>query len=155
QGHVEEAGPREGSFHEFSESLDFDAPAPATSSSDWLRNGRWYTQQSVVYMQRTPDAKNDLTLARDLASAPLPRQTAALNIDDLGWQPGMRSTIGKFLGRDAKNRDHAVEFTFLGLTHWRASGGLFAVNPGSIFSTLDFTNNVPAYNGSNAQTYQE
>jgi hypothetical protein len=140
---------------EFAESLDHDAPAPATSSGDWLHNGRWYTQQSVVYMSRSEAVKNDITLARDFSSAALARQQNALNIVDHGFQPGMRSVIGKFLGRDDHNRDHAVEFTFLGLTHWRASGGLAAVSPGGIFTLLDPTNAVPGFNAASSQSYIE
>ena len=135
--------------------MDLDAPAPAVSSGDWLHNGRWYVQQSVVYMSRSVNIKNELVLANDFSSAALTRQQNTLQVADNGFQPGMRSTIGKFLGRDDRNRDHAVEFTFLGLTHWRSSGGLAAVNPGGIFTLLDFANNVPAFSGSNTQSFQE
>ncbi len=140
---------------EFHKPLDLDAPAPATSSGDWLQNGCWYTEQSVVYMSRSVNVKNEVVLSIDLASAILTRQQNTLAVEDLNYQPGMRSTIGKFLGRDDRNRDHAVEFTFLGLTHWRATGGMTGTNPGAIFTLLDFTGAVPAFDGAKSQSYAE
>ncbi|MBI3836971.1 MAG: BBP7 family outer membrane beta-barrel protein [Planctomycetia bacterium] len=142
-------------LHESQAPLDPGGPAPATSSGDWLHNGRWYTEQSVVYMSRAVNVKNQVVLAADLASAALTRQQNTLAIVDQAFQPGMRSTIGNFLGRDDRNRDHAIEFTFLGLTHWRAAGGLTAVNPGAIFTVLNFTNTVPAFDGAKSQNYVE
>ncbi len=140
---------------EFHETLDLETPAPATSSGDWLQNGCWYTEQSVVYMSRSVNVKNQVVLAIDLSSASLTRQQNTLAIENLNYQPGMRSTIGKLLGRDDRNRDHAVEFTFLGLTHWHAAGGITGTNPGGIFTLLDFTGAVPAFDGAKTQTYAD
>jgi hypothetical protein len=71
----------------------------------------------------------------------------------MGYQPGLRSTVGVFLGRDPRNRDHAVEFTFLGLTHWQDAASLTAKVNGAIVSDIDPTRFVPAFNGSNFQSY--
>ncbi len=102
-----------------------DAPAPTASSRDWVRNGRWYLEQSVVYMNRSAGTHNLVQLAIDLSSSPVAHYESLLNIPlDLGaFAPGYRSTIGRNLGPDGNNRDHGVEFTFLGLMHWRSRGG--------------------------------
>src|SRR5262249_10194535 len=98
-----------------------DGPAPAVSSGEWLRGGCWYTQQSVVYMSRSSNVKNSIDLGIDFSSAPVGfehfRNVLRIPVG-MGFQPGWRGTIGRYLGRDDRNRDHSVEFTFLGLTHW-------------------------------------
>jgi hypothetical protein len=141
-------------IEEFYDPMDPDAPAPTVSSGEWIRNGCWYTQQSVVYMNRNVSPKNEIRLAIDLSSAILPAFMDRLDIaPNMGYEPGLRSTIGRFLGRDPRNRDHALEFTFLGLTHWQDGDSLTAQEPGAIISTIDPTNNIPGFNGSDFQSY--
>ena len=141
-------------IEEFYDPMDPDAPAPTVSSGEWIRNGCWYTQQSAVYMNRNVNIKNQIRLAIDLSSAILPAFMSRLDIaPNMGYEPGLRSTIGRFLGRDPRNRDHALEFTFLGLTHWQHGASLTAQEPGAIISVIDPTNNLPGFNGSNFQSY--
>ncbi len=146
-------------FEEFYDPMDPEAPAPTVSSGEWIHNGRWYTQQSVVYMIRSVSVKNEIRLATDLSSAILPSELAHLDIaPNMGFQPGLRSTIGRYLGRDPRNRDHAVEFTFLGLTHWQDAASLTAKFPGNIISNIDplrGQGGLPAFNGSNFQNYAQ
>jgi hypothetical protein len=132
-----------------------DAPAPTTSSRDWVRNGRWYLEQSVVYMNRSAGAHNQIELAIDLTSSPIAHYQKLLDIPvDLGaFSPGYRSTIGRNLGPDGNNRDHGVEFTFLGMTHWRSAEDLTAVTPGGIFSLVDASLATPAFNASDSQSF--
>lgn len=126
------------------------APAPSVSSGDWLRSGAWYTEQSAVYIQRSAHVRNRIRLAEDLANLNL------LNIPgDLGYQPGLRSTLGRYLGRDARNREHSVEFTFLGLTHWQFAQSITAETPGAIFQSVDPLASVPVFDGSNTQAFDE
>jgi hypothetical protein len=134
---------------------DPDAPAPTVSTRDWIRNGHWYFEQSVVYMQRSTGDKNQIDLAIDLSSSPTPHYQKFLSIpNDLGaFSPGYRSTIGRYLGPDGKNRDHSVEFTFLGLAHWRSGQDLAAVTPGGIFSVVDASLATPAFNASDVQSF--
>ena len=144
-------------IEEYFDETDPDAPAPTVSSGEWLRNGCWYAEQSVVYMIRNVNVKNEITLATDLSSSVLPQDFAHLDIaPEMGYQPGLRSTVGRYLGRDPLNRDHALEFTFLGLTHWQDAASLTARFPGSIVSNLDPTRGqagLPAFNASNFQAY--
>jgi hypothetical protein len=107
-------------------------------------------------MNRSTEAKNKVDLAVDVTSSSFPHYDKILDIPlDMGYQPGFRSTLGRNLGRDARNRDHSVEFTFLGLTHWRNAGDLTAVTPGGIFSLVDSSLSTPAFNGSDRQGFLE
>lgn len=135
--------------------MDLDAPAATASSGEWLRNGHWYTQQSVVYMSRSVSVKNSPVLATDFSSSNIPHYQTFLAIPlDFGFQPGLRSTVGRYLGRDPKNRDHSVEFTFLGMTQFHTAGSLTAVVPGGLLSNfLDPGANIPAYNRSDSQSF--
>ncbi len=141
---------------DLSDPMDLDAPAPTASSGEWLRDGCWYTQQSAVFMSRSTNPKNSINLATDFSSAIVAHDRNFLQIPiDMGFEPGLRSTWGHYLGRDARNRDHAVEFTYLGLTHWQAAGSVTAHTPGTIFSEIDPTFTVPAFNASNFQSFAQ
>jgi hypothetical protein len=135
--------------------MDLDAPAATASSGEWLRNGHWYTQQSVIYMNRSVNAKNAMILATDFSSSNLPHYQTFLAIAlDMGYQPGLRSTVGRYLGRDSKNRDHSVEFTYFGLTQFHTAGSLTSVIPGGLLSNfLDPGANNPAFNRSDTQNF--
>ena len=126
------------------------APAPAVSSGDWLRNGFWYTEQSAVYLSRTAMVKNDVQLAFDFT---FPQEQLNVQLD-LGFEPGLRSTLGRYLGRDSNNRDHSVEFTFLGLTHWQYAQSLSSAD-GQLVSPLDPGFTVPVYTGSTVQALDQ
>jgi hypothetical protein len=134
---------------------DPDSPAPSVSSGDWLRNGRWYTEQSAVYMTRQANVKNDVRLAFDPIN---PLNPAEVSLDlalDPGYQPGLRSTIGRYLGRDIRNRDHSVEFTFLGLMHWQEFQSLTANSQLGLFQLIDPLADVPVYEGSDEQAFDQ
>lgn len=138
------------------DSMDPDAPAPAVSSGDWVRNGCWYMQQSAVYMSRSVNVKNSARLATDFSSSLNAHDRTFLQIPlAMGYQPGWRATIGKYIDRDNRNRDHSVNFTYMGLTHWQAGESLTARVPGSIFSDIDPTLTIPAFNGSSFQGFTQ
>jgi hypothetical protein len=140
---------------EFYESPDPEAPAPSASSGDWLRNGRWYAEQSVVYLERVANPKNDLRLAIE-AINPFDLSENSLNVGlQLGYEPGLRSTIGRYLGRDGQNRDHSAEFTFLGLTHWQFGETITGVNAGSTFQVVDLAVSVPIYDNADFQGFDQ
>jgi hypothetical protein len=141
---------------EIHEPFDLGAPAPAVSSGDWIRTGRWYTEQSAVYMDRSTTVKNSVVLGTDFSSSSVPHYFNFLQIPlDMGFRPGLRSTVGRDLGRDDRNRDHALEFTFLGFATWHTSGSLVSVVPAGIFSNIDPSNSVVTFNASNAQMFAE
>lgn len=151
--YVSEEGYTPGEF--LDESMEpLDPPAPTTSSGEWIKNGCWYTEQSVVYMSRSVGPKNSQILATELQATILASDNPFLQIPiDLGWEPGWRATLGRHIGRDLKNRDHSIEFTFLGLTHWHFGGGLQSLAGNNIFTNIDPTLSVPAFNRSIEQTF--
>ena len=138
---------------------DPDAPAPTISSGEWIGDGCWYAQQSAVFMSRSTNPKNSVILSTDTSSVPsatLIHYRTFLQVPlDMGYQPGLRSTWGRYLGRDDQNREHAVEFTFLGLTHWQTAASLTAHSSGGIFSEMDPTFAVPAFNASDSQSFSQ
>ena len=136
------------------EAMAFDGPAPTASSGEWVKSGCWYSEQSVTYLSRNANTKNSIVLARDLQFPLLLHEDPFLQIPiGLGFQPGLRSTLGRYIGRDYRNRDHAIEFTFLGLTHWGAAGGLTSLTGNGLFTPIDPTFSVPAYTNSATQSF--
>jgi hypothetical protein len=124
------------------------APPPTASSGEWLRNGCWYVDVAATYIQRSANVKNDVQLAinGDDLTNPFGPPT------DMGYQPGLLSTFGRYLGRDVRNRDHSVEFTFLGLNHWGAAESISSPD-GLIFPAFDFRAQPPVFNGSQFQSF--
>jgi hypothetical protein len=137
---------------------DPDAPAPAASSGDWLRDGHWYTEQGAVYLTRVTSVKNDVQLAIELVNLGNLDEVALDVSLDPGFQPGLLSTIGRYLGRDSHNRSHSVEFSFLGLTHWQFGQSLTADVPGTIFQQIQPAGPFaaqPVYDFSNFQAFDQ
>ncbi len=125
------------------------------SSADWIRNGRWYTQQkpAMFHVLVETNRKNSWTFAHDYSSSNILHYDNFLqNPINMGFKPGIRSTIGLSLGRDDRNRDHAVEFTYLGIETWKTAGSITAVTPGGVFTDLDPSLTVPVYNASDMQS---
>ena len=96
-----------------------DEPVPVWSTNDWFRTGFWYTEQHVKLLLRTdvPDVVfggEGISLDR---RGNLSFSAQSISAKDAGftYEAGAEITLGRFLGRDIANRDHALEFTFLGL----------------------------------------
>ncbi|MEX0675423.1 MAG: hypothetical protein WD063_00010 [Pirellulales bacterium] len=139
----------------FYESPDPHAPAPTVSSGDWLRSGHWYMEQSAVYVTRTPSVKNDVRLAFEFIT-PFNLDENTLDVAlDPGFEPGLQSTLGRYLGCDAHNRSHSVEFTFLGLTHWKFGESITAETPGTVIQLIDPFADVPVYDDSDFQGFTQ
>ncbi len=113
------------------------------SSGTWLWRGHWYTEQSLVLMYRA--MPNNKIISRDqtftqrvigmgqtLVTHPAdnqdPLQTSGQTFKT---EPGVKLTIGNIIGRDAYNRDHALEFTFWGLFDFDGRDKLTAVQAGA------------------------
>lgn len=93
----------------------FEPPAPLCSSGELINRGCWYTQLDAMYLSR--GGPKPFTLGAEVVQnsngqilniAPLRTPLA------LGFEPGARATLGKFLGRDDKNRDYTLEITYQG-----------------------------------------
>ncbi len=143
-------GPEYEDFH----SDDPMAPPPAASSGEWLRNGCWYVDVAANYLQRSANIKNDAPLSFEFFNQFVPETANELSIGtDMGYEPGLLATFGRYLGRDVRNRDHSAEFTFMGLNHWQLTDQVIAQDPGSIFLQIDPSSNVPVYQESDFQSF--
>ena len=168
-----------------------DVPAPVYSSGSWFRSGRWYAAADFVMMRPRRLSRGTVTnttaylfssngvgfkkgiLAYDtFASTAISRVSRNVYVDSLApqFKPGTRLTLGRFLGRDAANRDHAVEVTYLGLFDWTSRlsfagvGASFNTPPASIRTVLggvvlDTIGNptaifVPGFSDADAQRFE-
>jgi len=97
----------------------------------------FYVEQQVRVLQRSAVEKFPISFEYDVDSSPPDSLIVSTPIDSgdvgFGGAAGYYMTLGRYLGRDAKNRDHFLEFTYWGLNSWdgtAASGG-FRFNDGS------------------------
>jgi hypothetical protein len=99
-----------------------DPPAAAWSSGKWFRSGVWYTAVDFFVARRDrPDDRSFLAL--DAST-----QRILFNYGPTGGvEPGIRATVGRFLGRDYLNRDYNSEFTFLGISEYDAEDGIRSI----------------------------
>jgi hypothetical protein len=128
-----------------------DLPAMVCSSRNLLQPGCIYAEADLIYMTRVGRRQE-----RILAFDQTPGGSNVLVTDrGLGWSPGTKLTLGKFLGRDAKNRDYNVEFTYFGLFDWTDEKAVNTIAAGSafIFTNLDPTFTVQGFNNAAAQQY--
>lgn len=103
------------------------------STNAWFRTGFWYSQQDLVLLLRTETS--DIVISSD-ASATLDSTMMTTKTVDPTYTPGTRLTLGRFLGQDLVNRDHAIEFTFFGLFSYSDSASLVARVPNSLATAL-------------------
>jgi hypothetical protein len=109
--------------------------APIESTGTWLRRGFWYAEAEAVVWNRhwNRDAKflaaEDINVLRTTFFPRTPNfagQEAIFSTNRLlmldGAQPGedssVRFTLGHFLFRDSRNRDHTLSFTAFGGGEW-------------------------------------
>lgn len=133
-------------------------PAPTCTSGTWFNRGKWYARQDFVYMNRYAD--NTRQLSADYTNYnPAVVGSRPFEIDEtqrtLGFEPGARLTLGRFLCRDSKNRDHSLEFVFFGLFDWQKSNGMIARSEDSLFTLIDpFRTTVDQVGGFNSAQQQ-
>ncbi|MFV2066665.1 MAG: BBP7 family outer membrane beta-barrel protein, partial [Pirellulales bacterium] len=128
-------------------------PAQLESSGTWLRRGFWYAEQDVVILSQ--GYFSDAFLAVDISNARFDPQLfrpifpssrdLVIKRDEPGAQANARLTLGRFMFRDNKNRDHMVEFTFFGLGEWTADKSVKSVQTDQLMSPLAATADRVAY----------
>jgi len=110
---------------ESTEQLFLNEPAPVFSTGTWFWAGSWYARQDLVMYdlgmlrQQTigVDTTSNLITSPGIIGNTLhPRFRT--DASSYFFTPGMRLTLGRIIRRDQQNRDHMVEFTFLGLFEW-------------------------------------
>jgi hypothetical protein len=98
------------------------------SSGQWWRNGCWYGGMDFVIWNRTQPFGRvlgfDATAVGIFFNDDLNKHGNQLPVE-----AGARGTLGYFLDRDLDNRDHSVEFTYLGFNNWEGVDGLISQNP--------------------------
>ena len=102
---------------------------PILSSGSWFRSGRWYVHEDVIMLTRSNARGQPLSVTNDNVSVGTILRREVFLANDTGsfrFEPGTRMTLGLLMGRDSKNRDHSLEFTFLGLNQWRTSASATA-----------------------------
>ena len=110
--------------------------APLLSSGTWFRRGFWYTRQEVVLLQM--DNYKNKTIAVDFSNIGVSQiaQIFAISRTVGGLAANAKLTLGRFLYRDANNRDHTAEFTFMGPGKWGADGVVRSISDDALFSAL-------------------
>lgn len=88
-------------------------PALVESTGTWLRRGWWYAEADAVVLNRMWK-RDDMTLATDDFTGGAAFNRLRLNRTDPGAVGSVRLTLGRFLFRDVRNRDHTLEFTAFG-----------------------------------------
>jgi hypothetical protein len=142
-----------------------DRPARIESTGTWLRRGLWYAEADAVVLNRVWCRDDTLYAAEDpnvvLRQDFPPFITASPNTSQFilytnralileKSQPGedtsVRVTLGRFIHRDLKNRDHTAEFTVFGGGDWAQNPVLSSETPFGLF--IPFT-----IAGGNANTF--
>jgi Putative beta barrel porin-7 (BBP7) len=136
--------------------------APIESTGTWLRRGFWYAEAEAVIWNRVWNRDDKIFAAQDsqvqnpFFFVPLPGQpTAVLNTNRLmllsGSDPGedtsVRVTLGHFLFRDSRNRDHTAEFTAFGGGDWEQNRRISSSNNFGLF--------VPFYIDANNRSFDQ
>jgi hypothetical protein len=142
--------------------------APIESTGTWLRRGFWYVQTEAVVWNRFWNRDSKFLAAQDvnvldpnffprpptLNAQPVFNTNRLLMLD--GSQPGedasVRGTLGNFLFRDSKNRDHLAEFTVMGGGDWHQHRELGSENPFGLFVPFYISGNNRTWNASTRQT---
>jgi hypothetical protein len=120
--------------------------APIESTGTWLRRGFWYVETDGVIWNRLWNRDDKLFAADDFQveqptffSAFNPQRTFSTNrlMYLEGAHPGqdgsVRFTLGNFLFRDSRNRDHSVEFTAFGGGDWNQQRVISSRNEFGLF----------------------
>jgi len=125
---VREPAPFDGAFHDALEAhvTEPEGIHEIYSTGSMFRRGRWYVQQDGVVLIRS--FMKDRAIARAYDADTPTFHSLNLSSAPLRYQPGMRASIGRVLGIDTANRQHSIEFGFLGLFDWDNSHTFRNVN---------------------------
>ncbi len=117
-------------------------PALTESTGTWLRRGWWYTEIDAVVLNRIWK-RDDTPIAFDTSS----NRVLRLNGSDPGASGSARLTLGRFLFRDQRNRDHTVEFTAFGGGEWSQDDSLTSGGGGNTLSVpIPLAGGNPGFN---------
>lgn len=109
-------------------------PLLLESTGTWLRRGFWYAEVDAVISNRMWNRDTYILMQQPVGVSigPLQQQLRFNELTIGGTRPGSetvpRLTLGRFLFRDSRNRDHVGEFTIYGGGQWTQESMLQA-NP--------------------------
>jgi hypothetical protein len=146
-----------------------DYSAPIESTGTWFRRGFWYANAEAIVWNRFWNRDSKFMAAQDsnvtnpqffpsapnaFGQKPVWSTNRLLMLD--GSQPGedtsVRFTLGHFLFRDSRNRDHTVDFTAMGGGNWHQHRTLASESNFGLFTPFYISGNNRSYNLS---TFQE
>jgi hypothetical protein len=108
-------------------------PAAVWSSGEWFRSGIWYTNADFMVIRRSRP-REQLLIGVDITN---PDNLFFNYGSSAGVEPGMRVTIGRFIGRDWENRDHSFEATFMGINEYSTGQGIRSQTEQGLILLLD------------------
>jgi hypothetical protein len=142
--------------------------ASIESTGTWLRRGFWYAEADAVVWNRHWNRDNKFFAVEDVnvldptffprspnfaGQEPVFSTNRLLMLD--GSEPGedasVRFTIGHFMFRDSKNRDHTTDFTVLGGGDWHQHRVLAAESNFGLFVPFYISGNNRTFNASTRQ----
>jgi hypothetical protein len=159
----------EGTFGNYYDPMHLNAACPSLfeSSGTWLRRGFWYAEGDYMLMNRSWDRKG-LLFAFEGSQSVAPGNTLGgtpgfgpvLTLNPLlidGSKPGAdgmaRVTLGRFLFRDGKNRDHNVQATYFGGGSWKQSSSIESASATGI-QVNDFIDRInPSFDGAQSMGF--
>ena len=140
--------------------------APIESTGTWLERGFWYCEADAVILNRIGiaticDSPRKSKRQPPAGQRPKPRLQSNLlghesPVDSYGGLPGrdaaVRTTLGHFMFRDSKNRDHTVEFTGFGGGEWEQNRVITSETPFGLFVPFVIDGGNISFDGSSRQT---
>jgi hypothetical protein len=141
--------------------------APIESTGTWLERGFWYAEADAVIFNRVWDRNDIRFAAEDINVEQPPVNNTSLGFNPIflatnrllilnGSLPGrdaaVRTTLGHFLFRDSRNRDHSVEFTAFGGGEWEQNRVITSQEQFGLFVPFVVDGGNLSFDGSNRQT---
>ncbi len=132
---------------------ELDEPSAFSSTGTWFNRGSWYAREEVTFVHREIPRRG-LTLGFDASATAGPVSTILrLDPGQQEFSPGARMTLGHFVGRDSKNRDYSLEFTFDGGYKWFTEESLNSRAPNGIFTLVDPVAGPTPFNNASVQSF--
>lgn len=126
---------------------------PIESSGTWLRRGLWFAEADVVVMNRIWSRHDMLLASADSLPPPFSGSNRFLYLRSAhpGEDASLKTTLGRFLFRDERNRDHSVELTTYIGGDWVIDNALDSTN-GQLQVPFPIDGNNRSFDFSNRQT---
>jgi hypothetical protein len=123
------------------------APAPVYSTGTWFWRGDWFSEQGFAWWTVEDPRANAIAVD--------PAIQTVFTTKDVSFRfaPGAKLSLGRMLGRDAGNRDHMWELTFVGLFEWESRLDIGTNNLNTLDTVLNPGSTVVGFSDANSQTY--